>query len=175
MNKKQSFKTLRSLAYWGIVLGLWWYFCQLYGTYAGSLLYGLHWSMYILCIPGGHGQWLFGYPIRKLTGYNLHTELLFIPLALGYVITLEQTLPTLFEESFCTMILHRLINIPNPYWSIFCVSALGSLYFYWVNEDFFARSAIKHTFIRTVLLFIGITYFCILTHKEFIILLNASS
>ena len=173
MNKSIHITLIQSIVAWLLMLGL---FACCYFNYNNLECLGvfaLLWSFFILCIPAGHGQLLFGFPLRQLTGYDCNTEIILWPAALLTNFIIFLTCQELYGKTVLTMLLHRIISTPNPYWLIIIISACGTLYYFLVGEKYFACSSMVHNVFRHLLILVGIFYFCYAAHREFILLLNA--
>ncbi len=175
MNKNTQLTTLQSLLCWAFLVSGFIYLYTKHGSAEGPLLFCLLWSLYIICIPGAHGQMLFGFPIRRLTGYDTHPELFLWPAALICNLIAYIWHQEIYTKSFLTMILYRIITVPNPYWTIIIASAIGTFYYFIVGERYFACSKMKHRILRHLITIAGILYFFYAAHREFIILLNATA
>ena len=172
MKKRTKIYFLRYFSYLLFAGLITFYFVLLHGALDGLCLTLLTWSLYILVIPGSHGQYLFGGPPSIFKGIHIYTEPFLWNLAiLGNVLTYF-VYPKIYTKTFLTHFLYRVITTPNPYWFIIFISALGTFYNFLTRQHYYLPSSYKHLAIRYILVLIGLFTFLYLSHREIIFLLN---
>ncbi len=145
-----------------------------HGFFMGTYLTLLFWSFYILCVPAAHGQLTFGYPIRMLQARRFYTEPLMWIAALGLNIFTIFACPSMYPKSITTHLLYHILTVPNPYWIIPVVSAFGTFYNLVFKQDYFNQHETSHITIRSILIIMGIINLIYFSHKEAILMLNAT-
>ena len=165
---------LKCVAYWIATLSAIFYLISTRGLHNGVWLFFLNWSLLILCIPGSHGQILFGYPIFAFTSKQYYIEALLWVAAIILNIFTYILQHSLYATSIPSYLLHRFITTPIPYWSIIGISTCGTFYFVLMKDHFLTCKKFKYLLIRHLLILIGLANFLYLAHQEIILFLNAS-
>ena len=145
-----------------------------YGIRLGTHLVLLMWSMYILCIPGSHGQLLFGLSIHSLKQTKFYTEPFMWSMAILFNIITYSATPHVYLKTIPTKLLYRIISTPNPYWIIVFISTVGTFYNFATRENYFETKSLFHKNTRRIIIFAGILTFFYLSYKEAILILNAA-
>jgi len=172
MIKKISGVTLRlvsSFALFGITL---FYLISYHGLFVGTHLTLLIWSLYILTIPGGHGQYLIGLPIYSLTEKTIYCEPFLWCMAVLLNIFTFVFNPQIYNKTLFTYFFYQILATPNPHWVILLISALGTCYNSVFKISYFGKKTIIHRIIRSILILTGIVSFFYFSYPDLVICLN---
>lgn len=112
------------------------YFLYMSWKYDVSTGFGvsvLTWSFFVLCTPVADGGFILAFPIRLLFKIKMSiTQAVLWFIAVGINILMLSISPEIYDLTFLTMLLEKIITEPYPYWSVLLISALGtflSIYF----------------------------------------------
>jgi hypothetical protein len=104
-----------------------------YGFMTGGVVAAITWSFFVLCTPVADAGFLLDFPIRLLFGIRMFvSEVIVWLIAISinvYSLLFDETM---YDKTFLTGLLKKIILTPNPYWSIIILSVLGtflSIYF----------------------------------------------
>ncbi len=104
-----------------------------YDTSTGFGVVVLTWSFFVLCTPVADGGFILAFPIRLLFKIKMAvTQAVLWFVAVGINILMFATNPDIYQLTFLTKLLEKILSEPYPYWSILIISALGtflSIYF----------------------------------------------
>lgn len=145
------------------------YFGLLQGIYTASLV----WSFFILCIPATHGKVIIGFPLYVITRERYYPEIFLWFMAIGLNIFTYLWAPNYYTHSIISSLLYRIIAIPNPYWIIIAVSALGTFYNYAMRSYAWEKKKYWYHLIRFSLWLISLTTLIYFTHQDFAFLCNS--
>jgi hypothetical protein len=148
-------------------------FIYMNGIISGTRIFLLVWSLYILCIPGGHGQLIVGLPMQLIKHKNVCTESLFWPAAALINLITYLVAPSMYLQTPTTGLLYRIISQPNPYWLIILISLIGTSYNGFSKESYFDTVNTTHKKIRDLIVAVGAVIFILFVYKDAIVLLNA--
>jgi len=112
------------------------YFLYMSWKYDASTGFGvlvLTWSFFVLCTPVADGGFILAFPIRLLFKIKMAvTQAVLWFIAVGINILMLTISPEIYDLTFLTKLLEKILSEPYPYWSILIISALGtflSIYF----------------------------------------------
>jgi len=112
------------------------YFLYMSWKYDASTGFGvlvLTWSFFVLCTPVADGGFILAFPIRLLFKIKMAvTQAVLWFIAVGINILMLTISPDIYDLTFLTKLLEKILSEPYPYWSILIISALGtflSIYF----------------------------------------------
>ena len=114
------------LAYFG-------YLSYEYGVMTGGMVAAITWSFFVICTPVADAGFLLDFPIRLLFGIRMFiSEVIVWLVAIGINVYSLMFDEAMYDTTFLTGLLKKIILTPNPYWSIILLSGLGtflSIYF----------------------------------------------
>jgi len=149
------------------------YFCYLsveYDIITGGIASALTWSFFVLCTPIADAGFLLDFPLRLLFGVRMFISEMVV---WGMAVTINVVSLLFFSEYYetteLTKLLHAILVMPYPYWSLILLSAVGTfLSIRFADElmdvvnhkerDLFLRHGYKHEIIIIiffVLIFVG--------------------
>jgi len=112
------------------------YFLYMSWKYDASTGFGvlvLTWSFFVLCTPVADGGFILAFPIRLLFKIKMAvTQAVLWFIAVGINMLMLTISPEIYDLTFLTKLLEKILSEPYPYWSILVISALGtflSIYF----------------------------------------------
>lgn len=143
-----------------------------FGFTQGLLVGLLTWSLYVLSLPAAHGYYIFGSLARFIGTKPWQTEPLMLMSAIILNVVMSILYRPIYQSTFFTIHLFRIISKPNPYWLMIVISSLGTLYPYLVGDHQFMAHYKYHRNIRWVLVFIGICSFFYFSWQDLVMLLN---
>ena len=148
------------------------YFAICYGLVDGLYLTLLSWSLYILAIPGGHGQLLVGLPVHYFFGKSIYPERFFWLAAFMFNAITFMAYQQIYSKSLITYFFYQLINNPNPNWLVFIFAALGTFYNALFRLSYFSQKPFPHKIVQPALIIVILAIFAYLSHQELIICMN---
>lgn len=138
------------------MLGYFAYLTFQYGMATGAVASALTWSFFVLCTPIADAGFLLDFPLRLLFGIRMLTsELVVWAIAISINVVSLFYFVEFYETTKLTMVLHSILIIPYPYWSVILLSGAGTfLSIRFADElmdvahhrerDFFHRHSFKH-------------------------------
>ena len=172
MMKKISGGTLR-IVFSFVLFGLFlFYLVSYHGLLIGTHLTLLIWSLYILTIPGGHGQYLIGLPVYSLTEKTIYSEPFLWCMAVVLNIFTFSLNPQIYNKTLFTYFFYQILATPNPHWIILLISALGTCYNTIFKLSYFGNKPIIHRISRSILILAGIVSFFYFSYPDLVICLN---
>lgn len=110
----------------------------------GGFLAALTWSFFVLCTPIADGGFLIDFPVRLLLSVRMmYSEALVWTLAISLNVLALSLAPAVYDKTFLTVMLKKILTTPWPYWGIIGLSASGtflSIYFGDEMLDVFAHA-----------------------------------
>ena len=111
-----------------ILVGYFLYMSWKYDASTGFAVSMLTWSFFVLCTPIADGGFILAFPIRLLFGIKMAiTQIVLWFVAIGFNILMLTFSPQSYDFTFLTKLLHHILTVPYPYWSILILSAVGTL------------------------------------------------
>jgi len=121
------------LALVGILLAYFAYLSWKFDAATGGFLAALTWSFLVLCSPIADGGFLIDFPVRLLFKVRMiYSEICVWLLAIGINVFALSVFPEVYDKTFLTILLKKILTTPWPYWGIVILSAIGtflSIYF----------------------------------------------
>jgi len=143
-----------------------------YDVTTGGIASALTWTFFVLCTPIADAGILLDFPLRLLFGVRmLISEIAVWALAITINVVLLLYFPEYYETTKLTMLLHAILTMPYPYWSVILLAGAGTfLSIQFADElmdiahhrdrSFFHRHAFKHEIVIIVFfVFILIGYY----------------
>ncbi len=146
------------------------YLSYQYDVMTGGVASLLTWTFFVLCTPIADAGFLLDFPLRLIFGIRmLISELVVWALAIFINVVSLIYFSEYYETTELTRLLHAILIMPYPYWSLILLSGLGTfLSIRFADElmdvvhhrdrDFFLRHGYKHEIIIImffILIFIG--------------------
>lgn len=98
-----------------------------YDVRTGGIASALTWSFFVLCTPISDAGFLLDFPLRLLFGIRmLFSEIAVWALAITINVVSMLYLADYYETTKLTMLLHAILTMPYPYWSVILLSAAGT-------------------------------------------------
>lgn len=98
-----------------------------YDVRTGGIASALTWSFFVLCTPIADAGFLLDFPLRLLFGIRmLFSEIAVWALAITINVVSMLYLADYYETTKLTMLLHAILTMPYPYWSVILLSAAGT-------------------------------------------------
>ncbi len=98
-----------------------------YDVRTGGIASALTWSFFVLCTPIADAGFLLDFPLRLLFGIRmLFSEIAVWALAITINVVSLLYLAEYYETTKLTMLLHAILTMPYPYWSVILLSAAGT-------------------------------------------------
>lgn len=150
----------------GLLIAYFVYLSWKYDVATGGYLSALTWSFFVLCTPIADGGFLIDFPVRLLLRVRMiYSELCVWATAITLNILTLVYDPGIYDKTFLTVLLKKVLETPWPYWGIIALSAAGtylSLFFGDEMLDVFKHSdrkkfhkhGFKWTIVATVTLFL---------------------
>ena len=166
MVKKNTLLFIRFIIPFASFVFLLGYLVLLHGFLAGLHAMLLMWSLYVLCIPGAHGNALVNIPLQFFFGIKVSTE----PYVWSFMALLNILsyifMPLAYQATIPTQVLYHIIQKPIPCWGTFAAAFLGTFYRFIVGNR---SHIILHEIIRLLLIIAGTIAFFYFTHKEIVV------
>jgi hypothetical protein len=127
-----------------------------YDVMTGGVASALTWSFFVLCTPIADAGFLLDFPLRLLFGVRmLSSEIVVWAIAITVNIVSLLYFAEYYETTTLTRLLHAILTMPYPYWSIILLSGVGTfLSIQFADElmdvashrdrNFFHRHSYKH-------------------------------
>ena len=146
------------------------YLSYQYDVMTGGIASALTWTFFVLCTPIADAGFLLDFPLRLLFGIRmLISEIAVWILAITINVISLLFFAEYYETTKLTMLLHAILTMPYPYWSVILLSGAGTfLSIRFADElmdvahhrdrNFYHRHAFKHEiviFVFFVLVLIG--------------------
>lgn len=146
------------------------YLSYQYDLMTGGIASALTWTFFVLCTPIADAGFLLDFPLRLIFGIRmLISELAVWALAIVINVVSLIYFSEYYETTELTRLLHAILIMPYPYWSLILLSGLGTfLSIRFADElmdvvhhrdrDFFLRHGYKHEITIVmffILIFIG--------------------
>ncbi len=128
----------------------------------GGIASALTWTFFVLCTPIADAGFLLDFPLRLLFGIRmLFSEFAVWALAIAINVFSLIYFAEYYETTKLTMLLHGILTMPYPYWSVILLSGAGTfLSIQFADElmdvvrhrdrGFFHRHAFKHEIVIIV-------------------------
>jgi len=98
-----------------------------YDVKTGGIASVLTWSFFVLCTPIADAGFLLDFPLRLLFGIRmLFSEIAVWALAITVNVVSMLYLAEYYETTKLTMLLHAILTMPYPYWSVILLAAAGT-------------------------------------------------
>ena len=127
-----------------------------YDVMTGGIASALTWSFFVLCTPIADAGFLLDFPLRLIFGIRmLISEIAVWAIAITINVVSLVYFAEYYETTKLTMLLHAILTMPYPYWSVILLSGAGTfLSIQFADElmdvihhrdrNFFHRHAFKH-------------------------------
>jgi len=155
-----------------LIVGYFSYLTYRYDVTTGAVASALTWSFFVLCTPIADAGFLLDFPLRLLFGIRmLISEIAVWTLAIAINVVSLLYFVEFYQTTKLTMLLHAILTIPYPYWSVILLSGAGTfLSIQFADElmdvvhhrdrEFFHRHSFKHEIVLIVFfVFILIGYY----------------
>jgi hypothetical protein len=143
-----------------------------YDVTTGGIASALTWSFFVLCTPIADAGFLLDFPLRLLFGIRmLISEIAVWAVAITINVVSLLYFVEFYQTTELTLLLHAILTIPYPYWSVILLSGAGTfLSIRFADElmdvahhrerEFFHRHGFKHEIVLIVFfVFILIAYY----------------
>lgn len=143
-----------------------------YDVRTGGIASALTWTFFVLCTPIADAGILLDFPLRLIFGIRmLISEIAVWALAITINIVSLLYFAEYYETTKLTMLLHAILTMPYPYWSVILLAGAGTfLSIRFADElmdvahhrdrNFFHRHAFKHEIVIIVFfVFVLIGYY----------------
>ena len=155
-----------------LMVGYFSYLTFRYDVTTGAVASALTWSFFVLCTPIADAGFLLDFPLRLLFGIRmLISEIVVWIIAIAINVVSLFYFVEFYQTTKLTLILHSILTIPYPYWSVIMLSGAGTfLSIRFADElmdvahhgerEFFHRHSLKHEVVLIVFfVFILIGYY----------------
>ena len=128
----------------------------------GGIASALTWTFFVLCTPIADAGFLLDFPLRLLFGIRmLFSEIAVWALAIAINVFSLIYFTEYYETTKLTMLLHGILTMPYPYWSVILLSGAGTFLtiqfadglmdvVHHRDRGFFHRHAFKHEIVIIV-------------------------
>jgi hypothetical protein len=139
-----------------LMVGYFSYLTFRYDVTTGAVASALTWSFFVLCTPIADAGFLLDFLLRLLFGIRmLISEMAVWAIAITMNVVSLLYFVEFYQSKKLTMLLHAILTMPYPYWSVILLSGTGTfLSIRFADEimdvahhrdrDFFHRHSIKH-------------------------------
>ena len=139
-----------------LMVGYFSYLSIQYDVTTGGIASALTWSFFVLCTPIADAGFLLDFPLRLLFGIRmLISEIAVWAVAITINVVSLLYFVEFYQTTELTLLLHAILTIPYPYWSVILLSGAGTfLSIRFADElmdvvhhrerSFFHRHAFKH-------------------------------
>ena len=139
-----------------LMVGYFSYLAFRYDVTTGAVASALTWSFFVLCTPIADAGFLLDFPLRLLFGIRmLISEIAVWIIAIAINVVSLLYFVEFYQSTKLTMLLHAILTMPYPYWSVILLSGAGTfLSIRFADEimdvahhrdrEFFHRHSIKH-------------------------------
>ena len=172
--KKQVFYKFVLLCF--LLLSYFSYLSFRYDFVTGGIASVLTWTFFVLCTPIADAGFLLDFPLRLLFGIRMFiSEIAVWVLAIAVNVVSLIYFAEYYETTTLTRLLHAILTMPNPYWSVILLSGAGTfLSIRFADElmdvvhhrerEFFHRHSFKHEIVIIVFfIFVLIGYYRLLS------------
>lgn len=133
-----------------------------YDVTTGGIASALTWSFFVLCTPIADAGFLLDFPLRLLFGIRmLISEIAVWAVAITINVVSLLYFVEFYQTTELTLLLHAILTIPYPYWSVILLSGAGTfLSIRFADElmdvahhrerEFFHRHGFKHEIVLIV-------------------------
>ncbi|MEH6519137.1 MAG: hypothetical protein V7742_20850 [Halioglobus sp.] len=133
-----------------------------YDVVTGGVASILTWSFFVLCTPIADAGFLLDFPLRLLFGIRmLISEMAVWALAISVNVVSLIYFSDYYEVTLLTKLLHSILTMPFPYWSVIILSGVGTFLSIQIadelmdvahhrDREFFHRHGFKHEIIMIV-------------------------
>jgi len=98
-----------------------------YDVTTGGIASALTWSFFVLCTPIADAGFLLDFPLRLLFGIRmLISEIAVWALAIAVNVISMLYFSEYYETTELTKLLHAILTMPYPYWSVIVLSGAGT-------------------------------------------------
>jgi len=98
-----------------------------YGVLTGGMASALTWSFFVLCTPIADAGFLLDFPLRLLFGIRmLVSEMVVWTVAITLNVFSLIFFAEYYDTTSLTKLLHAILTMPFPYWSVIMLSAAGT-------------------------------------------------
>ena len=155
--KKQVFYKFLLLCI--LLVSYFFYLCVQYDLMTGGIASALTWTFFVLCTPIADAGILLDFPLRLLFGIRmLISEIAVWALAIAVNIFSLVYFSEYYETTMLTKLLHAILTMPYPYWSVIMLSGAGTFLsirfadelmdvMHHRDREFFHRHGFKHEII----------------------------
>ena len=141
-----------------------------YDAVTGGIAAALTWSFFVLCTPIADAGFLLDFPLRLLFGIRMFvSELVVWTIAISINVITLLFFSEYYDTTSVTKLLHSIVTMPYPYWSVIVLSGLGTFLsirfadelmdvMHHKDRHFFHRHGFKHEIVIMVffvLVFVG--------------------
>ncbi len=145
-----------------LMIGYFSYLAFRFDVATGAVASALTWSFFVLCTPIADAGFLVDFPLRLLFGIRmLISEIVVWTIAIAINVVSLFYLVEFYQTTILTMLLHSILTIPYPYWSVILLSGAGTfLSIRFADElmdvahhrdrEFFHRHGFKHEILLIV-------------------------
>ena len=128
----------------------------------GGIASALTWTFFVLCTPIADAGFLLDFPLRLLFGIRmLISEIAVWALAIAVNIVSLVYFAEYYETTLLTKLLHAILTMPYPYWSVILLSGVGTFLSIQIadelmdvvhhrDREFFHRHGFKHEIIMII-------------------------
>ena len=132
-HKTHKETVLKFILLLAVFIGYFTYLNFEYGLATGGLIAGLTWSFFVLCTPIADAGFLLDFPIRLILGVRMIVMEVIVWI-IAFALNLYGIFysPEVYENTFLTNLLYKILTNPFPYWGIIFLCGLGtflSIYF----------------------------------------------
>jgi hypothetical protein len=133
-----------------------------YDLMTGGIASALTWSFFVLCTPIADAGILLDFPLRLLFGIRmLISEIAVWALAIAVNAVSLAYFAEYYETTLLTKLLHAILTMPYPYWSVILLSGVGTFLSIQIadelmdvvhhrDREFFHRHGFKHGIIMLI-------------------------
>ena len=145
-----------------LLVGYFVYLSVRYDVITGGVASVLTWSFFVLCTPIADAGFLLDFPLRLLFGVRmLVSEIAVWALAIAVNIVSLIYFSDYYEVTLLTKLLHSILTMPFPYWSVILLSGAGTFLSIQIadelmdvahhkDREFFHRHGFKHEIIMII-------------------------
>ena len=150
-----------------LVVSYFFYLSFQYDVMTGGIASALTWTFFVLCTPIADAGFLLDFPLRLLFGIRmLISEIAVWAVAITINVVSLVYFAEYYETTKLTMLLHAILTMPYPYWSVILLSGAGTfLSIRFADElmdvvhhrdrNFFHSHAFKHEIVFFVFILVG--------------------
>jgi hypothetical protein len=159
-----------------LMVGYFSYLTFRYDVTTSAVASALTWSFFVLCTPIADAGFLLDFPLRLLFGIRmLISEIAVWTLAIAINVVSLLYFVEFYQTTKLTMLLHAILTIPYPYWSVILLSGAGTfLSIQFADElmdvvhhrdrEFFHHHSFKHEIVLIVFFVLILTgYYKLIT------------